>query len=175
MRCQLVEDMFSTMQLIHSEQCTARDYGAGGLLYHAEVMLLEVVQRYPQHSAAALAGILGITRGALTQTAKKLIEKGLVEQYNPPGNKKTKYHRLTGAGEAVRRAHLQYHAEANARVRAYLCACPQEEKQVLLRFFQTLRDNRQLCLFDCESTGCACGLQAEAPAHIQEGGNHAGA
>lgn len=159
MQCQLIETLFETMRSIHAEQCTARDYGAGELLYHAEVNLLDVIFRHPEQSAASLAGMLGITKGALTQTAKKLIDKGLVEPYNPPGNRKTKYHRLTPAGEAVRKSHAQFHAEANARMRAYLCALPVSDKQVLTDFFKELGECGQICLYDCESAGCTCGQQ----------------
>lgn len=169
MQCQLIESLFDVLQAIREEQGVARDYGDGTPLYHAEVSLLEVIHRHPDHSAAQLADALGITRGALTQTAKKLMDKGLITQYHAPNNRKTKYHRLTEAGEAVRQGHAQFHAEANAQMKAYLCARPAEEKQVLVDFFKVLSSCTQLCLYDCEAVGCGCGLQTAGATNGQGG------
>lgn len=154
MQCQLMESLFQAIKMIHQEQGTPRDYGAGGLLYHAEVNLLEAVSRHPEQGAAALASALGISKGALTQTARKLMEKGLVTQHHPPKNRRTKFHRLTEAGEVALRGHAQFHAEANARVRAYLCGRSSAEKRVLSDFFQTLAQCGQVCLFECRAAGC---------------------
>lgn len=159
MHCTLVECFFDAMRTVHDEQGTARDYGTGTLLYHAEMSLLEAIHCHPRQSAAALADTLGISRGALTQTAKKLIDKGLVVQYNPPNNRKTKYHRLTEAGEVAREGHARFHAEGNARMRSYLCGLPAADKQVLMGFFRVLEHSGQLCLYECETAGCLCGAQ----------------
>lgn len=159
MQCQLMESLFQAMQTIHAEKGVARSYGVDALLYHSEINLLDVIHRYPERSAAALADALSITKGALTQTARKLMDKGLIEQYSPPNNRKLKYHRLTEAGETARTGHAQYHREANARMKAYLCARTAEEKRVLMDFFRMLESCRQVCLYDCESTGCMCGTE----------------
>lgn len=175
MQCQLIENLFDVLQTIRDEQCVARDYGDGTPLYHAEVNLLEVIHRHPDQSAAQLADTLGITRGALTQTAKKLMDKGLITQHHPPNNRKTKHHRLTGAGEAVRQGHAQFHEEANARMKAYLCTRSSAEKQVLMDFFTVLSSCKQLCLYDCEAAGCGCGLQSTETTHAQGGTTDVGA
>lgn len=175
MQCQLIEGLFDVLQAIREEQCVARDYGDGTPLYHAEVSLLDIIHRHPDHSAAQLAETLGITRGALTQTAKKLMEKGLITQYHLPNNRKTKYHQLTDAGEAVRQGHAQFHEEANTRMRAYLCTRSAAEKQVLMDFFKVLDSCKQLCLYDCEATGCGCGLSGADSTHEQGGTTDVGA
>ena len=170
MQCHLIERLFQSIQTIHKEAGIARDYGAGMLLYHSEVTLLELIHRCPEQSAATLAEALGITNGALTQTARKLMDKGLIEQYSPPTNRKLKYHRLTESGETARQGHAQHHQEANARMRAYLCTRSPEEKQVLMDFFTQLEACSQICLYECEPTGCACHPHnPEQPTH--KGGN----
>lgn len=155
MQCQLIEGLFNAIETIHKERCLARDYGGGVPLYHSEISLLEIVHKCPEQSAATLAETLGITGGALTQTAKKLMDKGLIEQYTLPNNRKVKYHRLTAAGELARTGHAQYHAEANARMKEYLCGRSPEEKQMLLDFFDELTACKQVCLYEC-----ACGVEA---------------
>lgn len=156
MRCNLMENLYKAMQAIHDEQLTPRDYGTGDLLYHAELSLLDVIARNPDKSAVQLATQLGITKGALTQTAQKLVEKGLIEQYNPPKNRKTKHHRLTAAGILAISGHAQYHAEANARMQAYLCGRSAQDKQVIADFFETLLSCMPICLYDCDKDNCGC-------------------
>lgn len=159
MQCQLMESLFQAVRAFHLEESVARDYGAGVPLYHAEVSLLDVIARRPEQSASALAEALGITRGALTQTAKKLVEKGLIEPYSPPRNRKVKYHRLTPLGDVVRQGHAAYHAQANARMKAYLGSKTPEDKRMLHEFLQTLQSCMPLCLYDCEAIGCTCHLK----------------
>lgn len=157
MQCQLIDGFFQAMERIQKERGVAREYGAGVLLYHSELSLLEAVHQHPEQQAAALAQRLGITNSALTQTAKKLMDKGLIEQYTPPGNRRQKYHRLTALGMAAREGHMRYHQDANARMKDYLCARTQEEKRVLTDFFQVLGECGQVCLFECGAAGCGCG------------------
>lgn len=156
MQCQLMESFFEAIRQIHKENSVARDYGTGVPLYHSEVNLLDAIYRHPEYSAATLANALGITKGALTQTARKLIDKGLIEQYNPPGNRKLKFHKLTAGGETARLGHAQFHKNANDRMKSYLCSLPQENKQILGDFFRVLESCGQVCLYSCEMTGCVC-------------------
>lgn len=158
MQCQLIEALFDVIGAFRQEEGLPRDYGGGVLLHHAELRLLDAVAGHPEQSASALAGRLGVTRGALTQTARRMMDKGLIEQYAPPRNRKVKYHRLTTAGEEARRGHARHHAGANERMRAYLRGLSPAEKQGLLTFLKTLKGCMPICLYECDGTGCACGI-----------------
>lgn len=154
MQCQLMEPFFEAVQTLRGEENTPRDYGTGTLLYHSEINLLNTIYRHPEESASALAQALGITRGALTQTARRLMGKDLVEQYSPSRNRKTKYHRLTEKGEQTRLAHARHYAQANAAIQAYICNRSAEERQALLGFLRTLQACGPFCLFSCTHHAC---------------------
>jgi DNA-binding MarR family transcriptional regulator len=47
-------------------------------LYPSELHLLDAVQGNPQLSATEIAGLLGITKGAVSQTLRRLMKKGII-------------------------------------------------------------------------------------------------
>lgn len=163
MECKLVKSMFSVIRAFHLEESGARDYGGGVPLYHAEVNLLDVIDRNPEYSAGELAAELGITKGALAQTAKRLIEKGVIEAYSPPGNRRVKYHRLTELGKVIRQGHADYHRQSNGKMQAYLSTISASDKAVLTNFFDKLLACMPICLYDCENPDCMCNLPDHAP------------
>lgn len=89
------------------------DIGHGVLLYASEVHLIDMAGRYPEEGISQIASRLGITKGAVSQTAKKLEEKGYIERVNPEGDKKTVFIRLTEYGKDAFLWHVAYHEMVN--------------------------------------------------------------
>jgi DNA-binding MarR family transcriptional regulator len=89
------------------------DIGHGILLYTSEVHLIDMAGRYPEEGISQIASRLGITKGAVSQTAKKLEEKGYIERVNPEGDKKTVFIRLTEYGKDAFLWHVAYHEMVN--------------------------------------------------------------
>ncbi|HEX3002014.1 MAG TPA: transcriptional regulator [Methanoregula sp.] len=92
------------------------DTGDGILLYTSEVHLIDMAGRFPEEGLSSLAIRLGITKGAISQAAKKLEEKGYLERVNRQGNNKTIILRLTHAGRRAYVWHRAYHAVVNERI-----------------------------------------------------------
>lgn len=92
------------------------DTGDGVLLYTSEIHLLDLAGRFPNEGMSCLAGRLGITKGAISQTAKRLVEKGYLERVNEDGDRKTVLLRLTAAGQHAFLWHQEYHALINRRI-----------------------------------------------------------
>ncbi|MDV2481168.1 winged helix-turn-helix transcriptional regulator [Methanoculleus sp. Wushi-C6] len=92
------------------------DIGHGVLLYPSEVHLIDVAGRYPEEGVSDLAARLGITKGAVSQTAKKLEEKGYLERVRREGDSKAVLLRLTGRGDEAFAWHRAYHAAVNRRI-----------------------------------------------------------
>jgi DNA-binding MarR family transcriptional regulator len=61
-----------------------------------------------------LSKILGFTNGAISQAAKKLLDKALIENYRISNNKKEVYFRLTELGLKVLEGHRKHHEKINA-------------------------------------------------------------
>jgi DNA-binding MarR family transcriptional regulator len=89
------------------------DIGHGLLLYASEVHLIDMAGRYPEEGISQTASRPGITKGAVSQTAKKLEEKGYIERTNPEGDRKTVFIRLTERGMDAFLWHTAYHEAVN--------------------------------------------------------------
>jgi len=94
----------------------AVDIGHGVLLYPSEVHLIDLIGRFPEENISGLASRLGITKGAVSQTVKKLEAKDYLERENPAGDRKTVYLRLTDRGREAFAWHLGYHEAVNRQV-----------------------------------------------------------
>ncbi|NMB78970.1 MAG: MarR family transcriptional regulator [Methanomicrobiales archaeon] len=105
--------LFNKAALIEREPV---DTGDGILLYTSEVHLIDMAGRYPDENLSSIASRLGVTKGAVSQTVKKLEEKGYLERINPEGNNKTVFIRLTQAGLRAFEWHRAYHAVVNERI-----------------------------------------------------------
>ena len=102
MQCEIAKRFFEMLAAVSAEQKTPVEYGDGQALYRAEISLLEKIDEYPAANVSALSARSGVTKSAVTQMSAKLTEKGLIEPYQNPGNKKERYFRLTEAGRKAR-------------------------------------------------------------------------
>ncbi len=67
----------------------------------SEVHCIEYIGRNVDSNVTKLAESFYMTRGAISKIAKKLMQKGIIESYQKPENKKEIYFRLTEQGKAV--------------------------------------------------------------------------
>jgi DNA-binding MarR family transcriptional regulator len=114
------------------------DTGDGTLLYTSEVHLIDTAGRFPTESMSRLAARLGITKGAISQTVKKLEGKGYVERVNTEGNNKTVYIRLTETGTRVFAWHRAYHTGVNERIAREISGLTGNDRENLLKVFRTM-------------------------------------
>jgi DNA-binding MarR family transcriptional regulator len=87
------------------------DYGVGKDLYHSERHLLDQIGDYPEKNITELAQFMGVTKGAISQTVKKLENKGIVYRYKGEQNEKEVFLELTETGKGV----YEKHKEVNQR------------------------------------------------------------
>ena len=131
----IMEKMFRAFNEMNESAKQPRDYGTGHLLYQSEIHAISVIQHHQQANASALAQIMGVTKGAITQVVNKLILKGLVEKYNLPNNKKEVYFLLTESGAVANAAHNRYHEEMHGPVMDYLEHLDTEKLTIVENFF----------------------------------------
>jgi DNA-binding MarR family transcriptional regulator len=111
---------YAGANLAIQEMGTSWLYGLGFPLHHAEVHLLEAIKSQEGTNAGELARYPGMTSGAISQVAGKLLDKGLIESYRKPGNRKEVFSRLTALGEQVCQVHQKRH-ENMPPLRMNLC------------------------------------------------------
>jgi len=111
------------------------DIGHGILLHASEVHLIDMAGRFPGDSISRLASRLGITKGAVSQTVKKLEEKGYLVRVNEESNKKTVKLRLTDRGTEAFAWHRTYHALVNSTVTGEFSRWDRDDIEKLKQIF----------------------------------------
>ncbi len=153
MVCDVVDKYFLAFNALFENEKTAKDYGSGELLFHAEINLLDAIHKYPESNAIQLSKILDVTRGAITQWGNKLEEKGFIQRSLKEGNKKEKYYTLTEQGELIRKGHEEYHDEANKEICRYLSELKDSERNAILGFLEKVAFF-PVSKFECRSRCC---------------------
>ncbi|TFG40693.1 MAG: MarR family transcriptional regulator [Bacteroidia bacterium] len=59
-----------------------KDYGTGDLLYFTELHTITMVAKNKEINMTQLAEIMGVTKGAISQTIRKLVDKNLIHKSN---------------------------------------------------------------------------------------------
>ncbi|MBP2656639.1 MAG: MarR family transcriptional regulator [Firmicutes bacterium] len=132
---EVLEKMVRAFNEMNENAKQPRDYETGQLLYQSEIHTVMAIWNHKAVNASELAKIMGVTKGAITQVVDKLIQKGLVEKYNLPGNKKEVYFRLTEAGQIANEVHRRYHERIHGQVISYLGELDKEKLEAMGQFF----------------------------------------
>ena len=88
------------------------DYGVGTDLYHSERHLIDQIGDHPEMNITELAGLAGVTKGAISQTVKKLENKGVVTRYKGADNEKEVFLKFTDIGRDIYKKHKEVDREA---------------------------------------------------------------
>jgi DNA-binding MarR family transcriptional regulator len=113
-------------------------YGVDFPLHHAEVYLLETIKSLDGANVSELARHLRMTNGAISQVTKKLLDKGLIESYRKPGNRKEVFSRLTSLGEQVCEGHQKHHENMVSLMREFMTQLNQQETQIVFDFLDVV-------------------------------------
>ena len=148
--CDVTEHIFELIRLLEEENKKPKEYGVGVFLGYAEVQFLETVDRYPDENVSQLSQRLGITKGAVTQMAAKLSQKGLLEQRQRQDNKQMKYFSLTAKAEMALKKRQQYHQKANQKLCQFVTELNQVEAHAVFRFLAYVKECVPFCQFPCE-------------------------
>ncbi|MEN1966644.1 MarR family transcriptional regulator [Lentibacillus sp. N15] len=105
----------------------------------SEVHCIESIEKNRDANLTKLAESLYMTRGAISKLTKRLINKGLIESYRKPDNKKEIYYRLTEQGKVIFNIHEELHKEFQERDKAVFENVTKEEVDTMLRFVESYR------------------------------------
>jgi DNA-binding MarR family transcriptional regulator len=137
----LITKLYRPINLMIGEMETPWLYGVDFPLHHAEVHMLETIKVCEGANVGELARRLGMTSGAVSQITKKLLDKGLIEAYKKPGNRKEVFSRLTVLGEQVCEGHLKHHENMLAVLRKFMSRLDEKEAQVVFDFLDALSES----------------------------------
>ena len=104
----VLDRVVTRMQSMHSP---AHDFGTGVPLYRTEIHTIRTIGENPKVNVTRLAELMGVTKGAISQTVNKLAKKGLVRRLHSPDNAREVLLELTDRGWTGFHDHERFHAE----------------------------------------------------------------
>jgi len=102
----------------------------------SEVHCIEYIGRNADSNVAKLAESFFMTTGAMSKMTKKLIERGVIESYQKPENKKEIYYKLTDLGKAIYNIHEELHQEFQERDKSVFEQVTDEQFGTMLSFIE---------------------------------------
>ncbi|MCP4693846.1 MAG: MarR family transcriptional regulator [Desulfobacterales bacterium] len=135
-----------TMKLERELEKKPRDYGTGEKLYSSEIHMIEAIGVSESLSVTDVADYFGITKGAVSQTLKKLENKGLVKKEKDPENSSRLLLGLTSKGKAAFYSHMHWHEKMDGGFRDAFFSFEKEQLEFMLDFlkmFETFLKNRR--------------------------------
>jgi DNA-binding MarR family transcriptional regulator len=132
------EKINKAVTVLGREKKVARDYGIGFPVNHAEVHLLDTISQHPGENTSQLALRNGITKGAVAQITKKLMEKGLITAFQVPENRKEVYFELTKLGKKTVSGHDRHHRRLNAGLSKYFETLSDKDMQTISTFLDKI-------------------------------------
>lgn len=116
---------FRLARLAQSLESKPRDFGTGEMFSGSEIHMIESIGRSSNLSVTNIAEMLAVTKGAVSQTLKRLVSRGLVEKKQDPANLSRCNVELTASGRKIFEAHRKWHETLDGG---------------FLRFFENLND-----------------------------------
>lgn len=113
---------------------TPHEFGGGVVLQHAEMYLLETLANDEGQNLTRIAEHMQITKGAVSQTLKKIEEKGLVRKFPDPANASRALLYLSPKGKKVVRVYRQRYQRADGEFIDYLEGLKEGDVQTIRDF-----------------------------------------
>lgn len=102
----------------------------------SEIHCMEYIENSVDPNVTKLAESFFMTRSAMSKITKKLIEKGFVESYQKPENKKEIYFKLTKEGKTINKIHEDLHKEFRERDKEIFDQVTEEQFDSMLKFVE---------------------------------------
>lgn len=104
-----VEAFLRIVNRLKSDDRQALDYGTGDPLHMGEIHTIDAVGRLSRPNVTELAGVLGVTKGAVSQMLARLEKKGHVRKWKDSGQGNELSVELTRKGKIAYRGHIRFH------------------------------------------------------------------
>lgn len=136
----LGEKFFRLARLTQSLETQPRHFGTGELFFGSEIRIIEVIGQTTNRSVTGIAAVLGVTKGAVSQTLKRLERRGLIEKKTDPANLSRYHIELTEKGGTVFEAHREWHKTLDGGFMKYFEAMDEKELAFLQKLLDHLED-----------------------------------
>ena len=114
------------------------DYGTGETITSAEIHTIVTIGHNRGINITGLARLLVITKGAVSQTVKKLEERGYVSKFKAPDNEKEVLLKLTSRGKTAMEGYETFRQGFDSSLEAMVGRLSDEEFAFLAQHFQIM-------------------------------------
>lgn len=119
-----------------------KDYGTGDLLYLTEVHTIKMVGQNEDLNMTGLAEIMGVTKGAISQTIRKLVSKNLIIKES--GNNRKEFSlRLSDKGIRVLKGQETLQQELFAFAETLYRQAGDHDRDLVKRLFEAISTNME--------------------------------
>jgi DNA-binding MarR family transcriptional regulator len=119
-----------------------KDFGTGDLLYLTELHTLTMIAKNREVNLTRLAEIMGVTRGAISQTIRKLVSKNMVIKENATNRKEFNLS-LSEKGKLVMKGQESLQKEIFSFAATLYEKAHPEDKDMVRRLFIAISDNME--------------------------------
>ena len=119
-----------------------KDYGTGDLLYFTELHTISAVAVNKEINITQLADIMGVTKGAISQTIRKLVNKNLILKSNIINRKEVNL-RLSEKGLAVFKSQESSQKEIFTFAGTLYEKARPEDREMVKRLFLAISNNME--------------------------------
>ena len=126
---------------INNNDKKPRPFGTSRLLHQSEIHFIDAIEPGDGLNGSQLSQKLGITNGAVTQIAEKLLRKQLIEKYKKETNRKEVYLKLTEEGVVAFKNHRLFHKKLNDKMLEYLDGLSKEQTDGILGLMNVVEEH----------------------------------
>jgi DNA-binding MarR family transcriptional regulator len=140
---QTLIDLF--LKILHLYSVIGRkpkDYGTGDLLYVTEIHTITMVGKNREINMTQLADMMGVTKGAISQTIRKLVHKKLILKSNTTNRKEFNL-RLSEKGHIVYKGQEAFQKELFTFAGTLYDSARPEERELVKRLFLAISSNME--------------------------------
>ncbi len=116
MQLDLFETSYRLINKYNQKTQKPKQYGTEDFLYVAEVHMIDTIGAHDKITTTKLAEFLGITKGAVSQTTNKLVEKGLIEKHQSQERRNEIHIVLSEKGKMVFDYHQSIHKKTQDKI-----------------------------------------------------------
>jgi DNA-binding MarR family transcriptional regulator len=138
----LIDQFLKILNLYSVISRKPNDYGTGDLLYFTEVHTISMVGKNRAVNMTQLADIMGVTRGAISQTIRKLVVKNLIIKSNTRNLKEINL-RLSDKGMIVYKGLQSFNQEIFAFAGTLYEKAKPEDVDLVRNLFNAIGENMQ--------------------------------
>lgn len=138
----LIDQFLRILHLYSVIERKPKDYGTGDLLHFTEIHTIAMIGNNTDVNMTRLAEMMGVTKGAISQTVRKLVHKDFIVKENT-NNKKEFCLSLSEKGRVVLKGQESFQKEVfDFAAKLYEQAKP-EDREMVMRLFSAISSNME--------------------------------